>query len=162
MDPIRTFTKTRRNLPHWQLPGSIYFVTWRCLPGLQLDPADRTTTLDAIRFWDGRRWAVFSTVVMPDHCYILVKPLPVDPPAPAEVFSLSDLLESVKGFSARAINRRQQRTGQFWQEERYNRIVRDDEEFEGFWEYNRWNPVKAGLVAKPEEYDWLHEASVRL
>jgi putative transposase len=99
---------------------------------------------------------------MPDHCHALVKPLPVTPNTATAVFSLADVLESVKGFSARAINKRQERGGPVWQDERYDRIVRDDEEFESFWEYIRTNAVKAGLVSSPEDYPWLYTASVRL
>jgi REP element-mobilizing transposase RayT len=162
MNPIDQFTRTRRNLPHWQSPGSIYFLTWRCRLDRTLDPPDRTLTLESIRYWDGQRWAVFSAVVMPDHCHALVKPLPVTPNTATGVFSLADVLESVKGFSARAINKRQERAGPVWQDERYDRIVRDDEEFESFWEYVRANAVKAGLVNTPEDYPWLYTASVRL
>ena len=28
LQPIKDFKATRRNLPHWQEPGSVYFITW--------------------------------------------------------------------------------------------------------------------------------------
>ena len=46
-------------------------------------------------------------------------------------------------------------TGQpFWQDESYDRLVRNDTEFERIADSIEMNPVKAGLVATPEEYPW--------
>jgi len=47
--PVQNFHCTKRNLPHWQLPGSVYFITWRCLTGITLSSPERHITLDAIR-----------------------------------------------------------------------------------------------------------------
>jgi REP element-mobilizing transposase RayT len=129
---------------------------WRVIPGRQLEPDDRTLVLDAIRFWDERRWRVFVAVVMPDHVHTIVKPLPADPNTGA-VPDLGELLRSVKGFSARVVNRRQSRTGTLWQDERYDRIIRDERELAETWDYIRFNPVTAGLAETPEQYAWLYE-----
>ena len=46
-------------------------------------------------------------------------------------------------------------TGQpFWQDESYDRLVRDGEEFQRIVRYIETNPVNAGLVAMPEEFPW--------
>jgi hypothetical protein len=46
-------------------------------------------------------------------------------------------------------------TGQaFWQDESYDRLVRNDSEFERIAHYIEMNPVKAGLAAVPEEFPW--------
>jgi hypothetical protein len=46
-------------------------------------------------------------------------------------------------------------TGQrFWQEESYDRVVRDAAEFRRILRYIEFNPVKAGLVVTPEEFCW--------
>jgi len=42
----------------------------------------------------------------------------------------------------------------FWQEESYDRWVRDDKEFHRIRAYIEENPVRAGLVAAPEDYPW--------
>jgi REP element-mobilizing transposase RayT len=160
MNPIQAFTATRRNLPHWQDPGAIYFLTWNTLEGLNLEPEDRTMTLNAIRHWDALRWELHSTVVMPDHVHVLAQMLPLEPDNPVCQLSwnLSELLKSVKGFSSRSINNRKGRIGSFWQDESFDRIVRDGAEFEEKWNYIRNNPVKSGLVERPEEYEWLYES----
>ena len=95
MDPVRAFTKTRRNLPHWQEPGSTYLITWRTADGFTLLPEARTIAMNAIRFWDGTRWQVYAAVVMPDHVHVLARPLPVDPGQPQAVYDLGRILHSV-------------------------------------------------------------------
>jgi REP element-mobilizing transposase RayT len=157
MPPVRSFTTTRRNLPHWQQPGSVYSLTWRVVSGCELGPEDRTLALNAVRHWDGSRWRVLVAVVMPDHVHALVFPLPVDPADGSVVHDLGELLHGVKGYAAFVINRRQGRKGTLWQDERYDRIVRDDRELEDTWTYFRNNPVRAGLAETPEAYPWLYE-----
>jgi REP element-mobilizing transposase RayT len=158
--PIREFRATRRNLPHWQKPGATYFLTWRVAGGRELASNDRTAALDAIRFWDGKRWFVHAAVILPDHAHALVRPLPLDrtDPCASEFHNLSELTKSVKGYSSLAVNRRQGQRGTLWQDESFDRIVRDDREFEDTRTYIRDNPVTAGLVAVAEEYPWLYLA----
>jgi len=159
MPPIDSFVTARRNLPHWQLPGGTYFLTWRVVPGRTLYPEDRSTALSAVRHWDGQRWYVYVAVVMPDHVHALVRPLPVEPARPAggPVYELGELVGSVKKFSSLRINAKQNRRGTLWQDERYDRIMRDGREFDEAWAYIRNNPVAAELVATPEEYPWLYQ-----
>jgi putative transposase len=153
--PVQDFHCTRRNLPHWQLPGSVYFITWRCLTGIILSPAERYVTLGAIRHWHGIKWQLFTAVVMPDHVHILAQPL-IRPTG--GVFDLAEILHSIKRFSARKINQGRGIEGSLWQDERFDRIVRDEAEFLEKWQYIRNNPVKAALVSTPEEYLWLYES----
>jgi putative transposase len=42
----------------------------------------------------------------------------------------------------------------FWQEESYDRLVRDEQEFERVRSYVENNPVRAGLVRRAEEFQW--------
>ena len=152
--PVQAFKCTKRNLPHWQLPGSVYFITWRCLTGKTLTPEERTVTLDAIRYWHGIKWQLYAAVVMPDHVHALAQPLY----QPTEgTFGLAEILHSIKRFSARKVNQGRGVQGSLWQDERFDRIVRDEEEFLEKWQYIRHNPVKAGLAIIPEEYPWLYE-----
>ena len=46
-------------------------------------------------------------------------------------------------------------TGQpFWQDESYDRLVRDETEFQRIARYIEMNPVKAGMAATPELLPW--------
>jgi len=151
---VQSFQVTRRCLPHWQQPGSIYFITWRCKDGNALSPEECQITLSALRHWDGSKWTLLAGVVLPDHVHVLARPLPRPD---GGVFDLAEILHSVKRHSALIINQLRGTHGPFWQDERYDRIVRDEAEFLEKWQYIRNNPVKSDLADRPEDYPWLYE-----
>jgi putative transposase len=154
--PVQSFHVTRRNLPHWQEPGRVYFITWRCKKGRTLKPEERDKVMDAVLHWDGLKWAIYATVVLTDHIHVLAQPLPR---GEGGAFYLAEIIHSVKSFRSQKINRLAGNSGSLWQDERYDRIVRDEEEFLEKWQYIRNNPVKEVLTALPEEYPWLYEKS---
>jgi len=63
-------------------------------------------------------------------------------------------MHSLKSYTAHEANSILNRTGAFWQTESYDHWVRDDEELERIVSYIRDNPVKAGLVKRPEDWFW--------
>jgi REP element-mobilizing transposase RayT len=84
-------------------------------------------------------------VIMANHVHMLVLPR----------VSPSRFLQTLKGYTAREANRLLVRTGQpFWQAESYDRWVRDEEQGKRIKAYIENNPVKAGLVLRPEDYRW--------
>jgi len=65
----------------------------------------------------------------------------------------------LKGYTAREANRILGRTGQhFWQEESFDHWSRDEDEFFRIIAYIENNPVKAGLVTRPEDWQWSSAA----
>jgi REP element-mobilizing transposase RayT len=152
--PVQAFQCTRRNLPHLQEPGQVYFLTWRCRQGQTLAPNERGLVLQALQHYNDSQWRLFAAVILPDHVHALVQPL--EHPE-GGTYNLSPLIHSVKRFSTHEINRQRGVKGSLWQDERYDRIVRDEAEFLEKWNYIRNNPVKAELTARPEEYPWLYE-----
>jgi REP element-mobilizing transposase RayT len=81
---------------------------------------------------------------MPNHVHLLVtskKPL-------------ATWLRSLKGYTAHRALERLNRQGAFWQSESYDHLVRNDDEFLRILSYIEWNPVKAGLVSSPEQFQW--------
>jgi REP element-mobilizing transposase RayT len=167
--PVLSEKITRRHLPHWQLAGATYFLTWRCAAGVTLTAAERDIVMAAIRHWDGTRWDVFAAVVMPDHVHVLACPLPKGDGR----WELGELLHSVKSFSAHQIAKQRKkgrseglvglvgpasrRSSSIWQDERYDRWMRDEDEVTEKWAYIVGNPVKAGLVEQAEHYRWLYQ-----
>ena len=152
--PVQAFRVTRRNLPHWQEPGRVYFITWRCKDGVVLNEIERTITLEAIRFWDPSKWIVYAAVILPDHVHLLSQPLSR---GEGGFFDLWEIIHSVKRFSAQKISQRRKVKGTIWQDERYDRIVRDEAEFLEKCQYIRNNPLKEGLAYQSEDYPWLYE-----
>jgi len=136
------------------MPGSVYFVTWRCKDYQTLSLEERTITLEAIKYWEGRKWTVHAAVIIPDHVHLLGQPLPL----PGGGFvDLAEIIHSIKSYSGHEINKKRDTTGSIWQYERFDRIVRDEAEFLEKWEYIRNNPIKNELAENPEEYLWLYE-----
>jgi len=144
---------SRRTLPHWQLPDSTYFVTFRLKSGF-ISEDERKMVLNAIKHFHRIRYWVTAAVVMTDHVHLMLKPVTIEPGVD---FSLSKILQGIKGFSSREINQFRGAKGQLWQDENFDRIVRDYDEFLEKWNYIRLNPVKTGLCQAPEEYPFLWE-----
>jgi len=113
--------------------------------------------MEALRHWDGLKWKIYAAVVLIDHVHVLAKSLPNGKDG---AFNLAEILHSVKSFSSQKINRLGGYSGSLWQDERYDRIVRDEREFLDTWEYIRDNPSKEGWNREPEEYPWLYEMGV--
>jgi REP element-mobilizing transposase RayT len=155
--PVQSFQITRRNLPHWQEQGRVYFLTWRCKQGRTLNPEDRTIVMEALRHWDDSKWKIYTAVVLKDHVHVLARTLSK---CEEGVFDLGEILHSVKSFSSQKINRLGGYSGVLWQDERYDRIVREEREFLETWEYIRDNPSKEGWDLEPEEYPWFYERGV--
>ena len=141
-------------MPHWQEPGRVYFITWRCKKGRTLSPEDRTVVMDALRHWDGLKWKIYAAVVLKDHVHVLALALPKGEEG---VFDLAEIIHSVKSFSSQKINRLRGSSGALWQDERYDRLVRDEAEFFEKWQYIINNPLKEGWDSLLEEYPWLYE-----
>jgi YbgC/YbaW family acyl-CoA thioester hydrolase len=134
----------RRNLPHWCLDGSIYFITFRAASQV-LSIDERRLVLQHIKGGHEKFYYLAATVVMPDHVHLLL--------IPKEPYSLSRIMKGIKGVTARKINLARGTAGKIWQDECWDRIVRDDKEFEEKLQYMADNPVKAGLATSIEEYD---------
>jgi len=91
---------------------------------------------------------------MPDHVHLLLHPKEQE----AGVWwSLPGILHSIKSFTANELNKLLKRTGTVWQDESFDRIVRDEDEFLEKWNYIRNNPVKRGLCPTPETWDAFYE-----
>jgi REP element-mobilizing transposase RayT len=80
--------------------------------------------------------------IMPNHVHLLCTP----------AVSLGEVVRRIKGPTAFLANKLSGQGGEkFWQEEYFDRIVRNDDEFNRIQRYIEWNPVKAGLTARPEQ-----------
>ena len=125
----------RRKLPHWRQDNTAYFVTWRLARGQrELDSTERDLVMTAIRKFEGQRYELAACVVMDDHVHVLLAPLP-----PHE---LKAILHSWRSFTARQMQHDHKRFGQVWQDEYFDRIIRDDRELAQKAEYIVSNPQK--------------------
>jgi len=170
----------RRRLPHLHRDGQPVFLTWRlhgslppnrCFPADSLDAGAAFVAMDRLldRCVFGpqylRRQAISDAVVeslhqhanvlgryslhafavMPNHVHMLVGPK----------VAVFEITKKLKSFTAKRANEMLGRSGSpFWQDECYDRLVRDSAEFERIRRYIEYNPVNAGLVAEPGDYRW--------
>jgi REP element-mobilizing transposase RayT len=138
--------KYRRRMPHWRLAGSVYFVTWRLAPcQAKLGDEERRLTMSALRHFDGSRYELYAGVVMDDHVHVLFKPL--------ADYSLQKIVHSWKSFTAHEFRRDLISGVPIWQEEYFDRIVRDEKEFLDKGQYILNNPLKRW--PEIEEYPWI-------
>lgn len=141
---------SHRNLPHWQQGGSVYFITFRSLRD-ELPDAAREIVKQRILFGHDKFYQLYFGVVMHDHVHILLQP---KRNPDGSWINLSRIVKGIKGTSAIEINTLLGTTGSVWQEEQFDRIVRNDKEFNQKWGYMLMNPVTAGLVDKPDDYKY--------
>jgi len=83
---------------------------------------------------------------MPDHWHALIWPIP---PLP-----ISDALHDVKKVSAQRLHRARRTHGPFWQHQFWDRFVRNTKEYRERLDYMHLNPVKRGLVRRPQDRRW--------
>jgi REP element-mobilizing transposase RayT len=143
-------TVRRRNLPHLAVPGATYFITFRAKT--ELSPAACDVVIATIRSCNQKSIDLDAAVVMPDHAHLifrLIKP-----------YELSQVLQRIKGRSARQINQMFKSEGSVWSDESFDHIIRHAEELEEKLEYIKQNPVKRGLIDHPDGYRWLFIKSV--
>lgn len=95
------------------------------------------------------RYKLIAWVIMPNHTHFLIKPL--------NDFALSDIMKNFKSFTAHQANKTLNRNGRFWQEDYFDRYIRDREHFEKTIDYIENNPVKAGLCEKRS--DWKYSSA---
>ncbi len=90
--------------------------------------------------------AIHSYVWMTNHIHLLASPLYVD--------SISKTLQSVGRRYVQYFNYTYKRTGTLW-EGRYRATIVDSESYLlMLMHYIDMNPVRAGMVSHPREYDW--------
>ncbi len=153
--PITEATARRRLLPHFEIPGFTYHVTWQTHNKLVLPPEARAKTLEACHFWHGKKIRCYAACVMPDHVHLLIQPLPVQETGKEGVYSLTEILHSIKSFSAHEVNKAMKRTGPVWQQESYDRMIRSESDLHEKWNYIWDNPRIIGLVGPMEEYPFI-------
>ncbi len=133
----------KRNLPHWELPGSVYFITFRLLSG-KLNDNEIKLVKDHIISGHNIYFKLYAVVVMNNHAHIIFQPV--------ENYTLSRIMKGIKGVSANTINDLRGTKGSLWQDESFDRILRDDKEFNEKLNYMFNNPVKAGIADNPWEH----------
>jgi len=139
--------------PKVETPGERFVRFERALDRTAIGPhwlripsvADRVTELILKGERELGYFSLHAFVIMPNHVHLLVMPR----------IPLHRIMNGIKGSTAHAANTILGRIGKpFWQDESFDHWVRTEKEFGNILRYIGWNPVSAGLVARPEEWPW--------
>lgn len=139
-------------LPHYQKARRALFVTFCKLIPTPFTSDARDAVLRHCLHDNGKRYQLHAVVVMPEHVHLLLTPLQDEA---GWAFGLPATMKLIKGVSARSVNKLLGSEGPVWQEESFDHVLRSQESMEEKLEYIRQNPVRRGLVEKPEDYRWL-------
>ncbi len=137
-----------RGLKRYQQAGDLHFITFSChrrQPLLETPQARRVFehTLERVRRWYG--FYVTGYVVMPEHVHLLV--------SEPERSSLAVAMQMLKQIVAQKL--RSRAAGfPFWQTRYYDFNVWTAKKRIEKLRYMHRNPVKRGLVEKPEDWAW--------
>ncbi len=154
----------RKRMQRWEIAGEVRFITFSCQRRLPLLASARMCevfmdALGAARLRYGVR--VFAWVLMPEHVHLLLMPRGDS--------TIETFLRSLKMAVAKRAIEGWKKTGspmlekvadsagspRFWQAGGgFDRNVRSRSEFAQEVAYIHRNPVKRGLVSKPEEWRW--------
>ena len=107
-----------------------------------------TVMADALRFYEDSKCSVLCFIVMPNHVHAVMSPLAGN--------ELEEVLQRMKGWVARQINRELGQKSTIWAQESYDRIIRDEEHLFRAVQYVGRNGRAAGL-GDGEYLRWICE-----
>jgi len=101
---------------------------------------------------DGKDYTLICYCIMPNHVHIIFELLPQNK-------GISKIMQSIKRISARESNKILMHEGKFWQDESYDRLIRDERELYFTIKYVLLNPVHAGLTDNWQnwKYTYCHQ-----
>ncbi|PWK26652.1 transposase IS200 family protein [Arcicella aurantiaca] len=105
--------------------------------------------MDALHFRDGKQYELICYTIMSNHIHLVFTVLNED-------INLYTILQRLKQFTASQANKILNKTGSFWQEESYDRVVRNEGELTRIISYVLNNPVKIGLVENWRDYPFSY------
>src|SRR5688572_24032181 len=138
---------TRR--PRKELPDGLAHVTCRTVRRfpLFLNAHDALALLDFLDYASREvgRWNVLAYCLMPNHAHYVVD---------AEIEQLSLVMRYVNGSYAQRFNRVHGYRGHLFQGRFHAKPIREEAHLPGALRYVIWNPVRAGLCHRPQDWRW--------
>jgi putative transposase len=95
-------------------------------------------------------WWVGRYLIMPDHVHFFSMPA-------TDAKTRHDWQKTWKSVSSRSIVKELNMKPPLWQGDTFDYILRSGESYAEKWNYVRENPVRAGLVAKSDDWPWQGE-----
>ena len=133
-------------LKRFQRAESLHFVTFSCFHRLPLlDAPGDMETVEAVleQMRERHRARVYAYVLMPEHVHLLMN----EPPP----ILLAQFLKALKQITSRKLRGPREK---FWQDRYYDSNVHGGKARSEVIRYIHHNPVKRGLVERPEDWAW--------
>jgi REP element-mobilizing transposase RayT len=109
--------------------------------------------VDSIHFYDEQNFELYAFSIMSNHVHLVIRHIKenydVDLP-------VTGIMKLIKSYTGKECNKILKRSGQFWQSESYDRVIRDQEELEKVIQYTLNNPVNAKLVKNWREWPFTY------
>lgn len=170
---VQALREERERAVQTRLDEHHYFERWEGFlgkaefgPRWLSQPEIAAVVKEALHYRDGKVCDLHAFCIMPNHVHVVFRLL-----SRAEYhfalrseyhsdLQLNKILQSLKRHTARQANSILGREGAFWQDESYDHVIRDNEEYARILYYVLENPVKAGLVSTWEEWQWAYRKPV--
>jgi REP element-mobilizing transposase RayT len=156
---IGALREKRERAAQTQLDQNLYFERWEGFldkeefgPRWLAQPDIAEIVKDAMHYRDRNIFDLHAFCIMPNHVHVVIEPISKSGCQP----ELPKILQSLKRHTARQANLILGREGAFWQDESYDHVIRDNEEYTRIIHYVLENPVKAGLVSTWKEWRWTY------
>lgn len=147
---FKNFQIWRGRLPHWRADDVTYYVTFRF--GRALDDVERDWLFKELLRAQNKQLEYQIVCVLPETAELMFKVRGAEDGRPVE---LARVIESAKRKAGkRVVKATGERFPPFFAES-YDRIVRDEAEFEERWMAILESPVRQELAEEPEEYATL-------
>lgn len=104
---------------------------------------------NTLHYQDSKEYKLICYCIMPNHVHLVFELL-------NENKGISKIMQSIKRISARKANAMLKRSGKFWQDESFDRLIRNEKELFNIIKYVLMNPVKAGLVDNWEKWKYTY------
>ena len=114
-----------------------------------IDPRVAEICKYTLHFPDQKDYKLICYCIMPNHIHLVFELIEGNK-------GISKIMQSIKRTSARKCNLAVNRNGKFWQDESYDRLVRDEKELFFIIRYVLMNPVSAGLVEKWSDWKYTY------
>lgn len=118
--------------------------------------------MEALHYRDRKEYDLYAYCIMSNHVHIVFKDLspnqlnPITENENERAFPVTKIMHSLKSYTALMANRELNRTGAFWHEESYDRMIRNDIELENTIRYTLNNPVKISLVENWSDWPYSY------
>ena len=133
---------------HYFEAGHFYHLTTRTAEGIHLFIPDdaKKILIGAVSFYrQQRRWRVCGFVIMSNHIHLVVQ---------AAEGNLGETVAAFKRWTAGQLTNHGTVRQGVWERRFDDNAVLDPTELRGVIEYDHFDPVRAGVVARPEDYFW--------